>query len=138
MLADATIEPSRSGRGTGERSRRSNQPCSMSRARFTPVAATWTATLALRFKTQSGAPLMQASMFTAVLFTPAYAPQHLLTGVIEDIARINPVSKLVVAIRQCFVGDVTWATTWPALVVIAVLVSVCAGLALREIARTGA
>jgi hypothetical protein len=38
-LADATIDPSKSQRGIGATSIRSNQPCSMSRARFTPVAA---------------------------------------------------------------------------------------------------
>src|SRR3954452_23760113 len=101
------------------------------------VAATWTSTLALRFKTQSAAPLMQASMFMLVLFTPSYAPQPLLTGIVADIARLNPVSKVVEAIRQCFVGDVTWATTWPALVVIVALAIGFGALALRAMARTG-
>ena len=47
---------------------------------FTLVAACWGVTLALRFRTQSAAPLMQAGMFIAVLFTTSYAPQELLTG----------------------------------------------------------
>ena len=38
-LAESTIPASSAGRGAGEASRRSNQPCSMSRARLTPVAA---------------------------------------------------------------------------------------------------
>ena len=38
-LAEITSPASRTGRGAGETSSRSNQPCSMSRARFTPVAA---------------------------------------------------------------------------------------------------
>ena len=37
-------------------------------------------TLALRFKTQSAAPLMQAGMFILVLTTTAYAPLALLQG----------------------------------------------------------
>jgi ABC-2 type transport system permease protein len=106
-------------------------------AGFSAVAAAWTSGLALRFKTQSAAPLMQASMFMAVLFTPSYAPQHLLTGIVAVIARVNPVSKVVEAIRQCFVGDVTWATTWPALVVIAALAVGFGAVALRAMARTG-
>jgi ABC-2 type transport system permease protein len=107
-------------------------------AGFSMVAATWTSTLALRFKTQSAAPLMQASMFMLVLFTPSYAPQQLLTGIVHDIALVNPVSKVVEAIRQNFVGGVTWSTTWPALVVIAGLTVLFGLAALREMARTGA
>jgi ABC-2 type transport system permease protein len=105
---------------------------------FAAVAAAWTSALALRFRTQSAAPLMQASMFMLVLFTPSYAPQHLLNGFLQDVARWNPVSKVVVALRTCFVGDVTWATTWPALVVVAALALVFGALALRGIERTGA
>src|SRR3978361_1513392 len=37
--APATVEKRSAQRGAGETSSRSNQPCSMSRARFTPVAA---------------------------------------------------------------------------------------------------
>ena len=104
---------------------------------FAAVAATWTSALALRFKTQSAAPLMQASMFMLVLFTPSYAPQQLLSGFLQDVARWNPVSKVVEAMRTCFVGDVTWATTWPALAVLVGLAAAFGALALREIARTG-
>ena len=42
------------------------------------VAALWGTFLALRFRSQSAAPLMQAGMFIAVLFTTAYAPAALL------------------------------------------------------------
>jgi len=106
-------------------------------ASFAAVAASWTSTLALRFKTQSAAPLMQASMFMLVLFTPSYAPQHLLNGFLQDVARWNPVSKVVEGLRACFVGDLTWATTWPALVVVAGLLVAFGALALRGMARTG-
>jgi ABC-2 type transport system permease protein len=107
-------------------------------AAFAAVAAAWTSALALRFRTQSAAPLMQASMFMLVLFTPSYAPQHLLNGFLQDVARWNPVSKVVEGLRACFVGDLTWATTWPALAVIAGLLVGFGSLALRGIERTGA
>ena len=107
-------------------------------AAFAAVAATWTSGLALRFKTQSAAPLMQASMFMLVLFTPSYSPQPLLTGFLQDVARRNPVSKVVEAMRDCFVYGVTWAGTWPALVVIAGLSVAFGAFALRGLARTGA
>jgi ABC-type polysaccharide/polyol phosphate export permease len=105
---------------------------------FCAVAACWGCALALRFKTQSAAPLMQASMFMLVLFTPSYAPQEFLTGVIADIARWNPVSNVVEAIRECFIGDVSWAITWPALAALAGLMLAFGALALRGMARTGA
>ena len=47
---------------------------------FAAVAACYGVMLALQFKTQAAAPLMQAGVFMAVLFTTAYAPQELLTG----------------------------------------------------------
>jgi ABC-type multidrug transport system permease subunit len=104
---------------------------------FSFVAAGWGVAVALRFKTQSAAPLMQAGIFMLVLFTPSYAPQPLLTGVLADIASVNPVRHVVEGIRQVFVGDVTWAATWPALVVLAALVGLLAGLALWMLERSG-
>ena len=105
---------------------------------FAAVAASWTSALALYFKTQSAAPLMQASMFMLILFTPSYAPVDLMHGFIQDVARVNPVSKVVEGMRACFLGDLTWATTWPAIVVLAALIAGFSALALRAIARTGA
>ena len=104
---------------------------------FAAVAACWATALALRFKTQAAAPLMQATMFMAVLFTPAYAPQELLTGVIKVVAAVNPVSKVVEAVRDCFVTGVTWAGTWPALVVVAALLALFGAFALHQMSRTG-
>jgi ABC-2 type transport system permease protein len=102
------------------------------------VAALWGCALALRFRSQSAAPLMQAGMFVLVLMTTAYAPLELLQGWLQDIARINPLTQVVDAARQGFVGDpVTWAGTWPGLVALAGLVTVLGALALRGMDRTG-
>ena len=96
------------------------------------VAATWGASLALRFKTQSAAPLMQAGMFLAVLLTTAYAPLELLQGWLQDIARLNPVTQVVEAARQGFIGeDITWAGTWPGLLAVAGLAALFTFMALR-------
>ena len=86
---------------------------------FAAIAASWACTIALRFKTQSAAPLMQASVFVFVLFTSSYAPQKLLTGWLQGVAKVNPITKVLEAVRQGFVADVTWATTRPALLVLA-------------------
>jgi ABC-type multidrug transport system permease subunit len=99
------------------------------------AAALWGAAIALKFKTQSAAPLMQAGMFTLILTTTAYAPLELMTGWLQDVARINPVTQVVEAARQGFVGSVSWAETWPGLVAIAGLIAVLGFFALRGMRR---
>jgi ABC-2 type transport system permease protein len=99
------------------------------------VAACWGVMLALRYKSQSAAPLMQAGMLTLILTTTAYAPQELLTGWLHDVALYNPVTQVVDAARQGFVGAITWAGTWPAFVVLAGLISAFGALALRGMRR---
>jgi ABC-type multidrug transport system permease subunit len=101
------------------------------------VAACWGSFLALRFKSQSAAPLMQAGMMALILLTPAYAPLPLLQGWLQDVADANPVTEVVEAARQGFVGDVTWADTWPGLLAVAALLALLGALALRELRRTG-
>jgi ABC-2 type transport system permease protein len=57
--------------------------------------------------------------------------------VLADISQVNPVSHVVEATRQGFVGHVTWATTWPAVVVLAVMLAALSGLALWMLERSG-
>ena len=104
---------------------------------FGAVIACWSATLALRFRTQSAGPLMQAGGFMAVLFTTSYAPQDLLTGWLAEVARVNPVTQILEAVRQGFTGSVTWDGTWPGLLALAGLGLVLGLLALRGLYRTG-
>lgn len=104
---------------------------------FAAVAACYSTALALRFRTQAAAPLMQAGAFMAVLFTTSYAPLELLTGILHDIAAVNPVTHIVDAVRQGFIGDPTWSGTWPGLVALTGLATVFALLALRGLRRTG-
>jgi len=100
------------------------------------VAACWSSFLALRYKSQSAAPLMQAGMLAAILLTTAYAPLALMQGWLQDVAEVNPLTEVVEATRQGFVGSVTWADTWPGIVAIVGLLAVLALLALREMRRT--
>jgi ABC transporter DrrB family efflux protein len=101
------------------------------------MAACWGVTLALVFRTQSAAPLMQAGMFVLVLFTAAYAPLDLLSGWLHDVARINPVNHVLTAARQGFIGNVTWTDTWPAVVTLSALGLVFGSLAVRQLLREG-
>ena len=100
------------------------------------VAAAWGTTVALKFKTQSASPLMQAGMLLVILTTTAYAPLELLTGWLQEVARYNPVTQIVDAARQGFVGGVTWGETWPGLVALAGLTALLLALALRGMRRT--
>jgi ABC-type multidrug transport system permease subunit len=107
-------------------------------AAMATLAACWGSMLALRFKSQSAAPLMQAGMMAVILSTTAYAPLALLQGWLQDIARVNPVTQVVDAARQGFVGGVTWADTWPGLAALAAMLAALGALALREMRRTAA
>jgi ABC-type multidrug transport system permease subunit len=100
------------------------------------TAALWGAAVALKFKTQSAAPLMQAGMFTLILTTTAYAPLELLTGWLQTVAEYNPMTQVIEAARQGFVtGGITWSETWPGLLCLAGLIALFAWWALRGMNR---
>jgi ABC-2 type transport system permease protein len=80
---------------------------------------------------------MQAGMLGAVLLTTAYAPLALLQGWLQQVARLNPVTRVLEAARQGFLGSVDWAHTWPGLVALAGMLLVLGSLALREMGRMG-
>jgi ABC-2 type transport system permease protein len=100
------------------------------------VGGLWGATLALRFRTQAAAPLMQAVMLALILSTTAYAPQALLTGWLATVAEVNPATDVVEGVRQGFVGGVSWDGTWPAIVALAGFIVVLGWFALRGMRRT--
>jgi ABC-2 type transport system permease protein len=104
---------------------------------FAAIMACWGVTLALYFKTQSAAPLMQAGTFILVLFTAAYAPLDLLAGWLHDVAVINPVNHVLTAVRQGFIGHISWADTWPGLVTLVGLAAAFGSLAVSQLLRVG-
>jgi ABC-type multidrug transport system permease subunit len=110
--------------------------CYLMVAATAAIAACWGSALALRFKSQSAAPLMQAGMMALVLLTPAYAPLALLQPWLKTVAEVNPVTEVVDAARQGFVSGVSWAETWPGLLALAGLLVLLGAWALREMRRT--
>ncbi len=104
---------------------------------FAAAAACWAIILALRFKTQQAAPLMQVVVFASVLFSTAYAPERLLADWLRVIADFNPSRYILEGVRQGFVLDVRWAETWHAGLAAAGLILVLGGLALRSMRRVG-
>ncbi len=107
-------------------------------AAMAAVAACWGSALALRFKSQSAAPLMQAGMMALVLTTTAYAPLALLQPWMQSVAEVNPATEIIEAARQGFVGSVTWANTWPGVAALLGLLAILGAWALREMRRTAA
>ena len=99
--------------------------------------ACFSVTLALRFRSQQAAPLMQVASFVGVLFTTSYSPKPLLTDWLRTIADINPVTLVLEGIRQGFVAEVTWATTWPALLAVTGMIAVLGYFAARGLRRYG-
>jgi ABC-2 type transport system permease protein len=99
------------------------------------AAGAWAVGLALRFKTQQVAPLMQSGVFLSIFLSTAQMPIDLLTGWLHDVARFNPMTNVLALAREGFLGDVTWAGTWPGLVSIAGMVLVLMIFAARGMQR---
>ena len=100
------------------------------------AAALWGSAIALKFKSQSASPLMQAGMFTLILTTTAYAPLALLKGWLHTVAEYNPMTQVIEAARQGFVtGGVTWSDTWPGIACLIGLIAIFGWWALRGMNR---
>jgi ABC-2 type transport system permease protein len=102
---------------------------------FAAAIACFSVHLALHFRTQQAAPLMQAGGFMMVLFTTAYAPLELLSGWFQEVARYNPVRFILEGVRQMSVYGVEWGHTWKALVALAGVALVFGTLAMRGLSR---
>jgi ABC-2 type transport system permease protein len=83
------------------------------------AAGAWSVGLALRFKTQQIAPLMQTTVFLASFLSSAQMPLNLLDGWLHTVAVINPMTNVFALARQGFLGSVNWHDTWPGLVSLA-------------------
>ena len=102
---------------------------------FAIAASAWATALALRFKTMHVAPLMQMGVFTTIFLSTAQMPLHLLTGWLEDVARYNPVTKVLALARQGFLGEVTWAVTSEGLIALAGMIGVLTLFAARSMQK---
>jgi ABC-2 type transport system permease protein len=65
----------------------------------------WAAGVALRFRTMQAGPVMQMPVFLILFFAPVYVPLDLLTGWIETVATINPITYVLEAVRSMLAGD---------------------------------
>ena len=102
------------------------------------VGACWSVALALKFKTMQVAPLMQTGVFLIIFLSTAQMPIEFLTGWLHSVARVNPMTNVLRLARQGFLGDVTWAHTWPGLLALAGMIGVLGAFALRAMKRIDA
>ena len=99
------------------------------------AAGAWAVGLALKFKTQQAAPLMQSGLFLLFFLSTAQMPIELLTGWLHGIARFNPMTNVFLMARQGFLGDVTWRDTWPGLLALVGMIVVLVFFAVRQMRR---
>ena len=67
----------------------------------------WAAGVALRLRTMQAGPVMQMPVFLLLFFAPVYVPLALLQGWIHDVARINPITRVLEAGRGFLAGTPT-------------------------------
>lgn len=79
--------------------------------------------------------IVQLTSFVVLFPSTGQVPIAMLSGWMETVARYNPVTDILRMMRQGFLGDVTWADTWPGLVVLAVALPAFFGWARYELAR---
>lgn len=99
------------------------------------IAGEWAVGLALRARSQQAAPLMQMALFLAFFLSTAQMPLHLLTGWVHAVARFNPMTNVLELARQGFLGDITWASTWPGLLSLGGMALLLGVFAYRGITR---
>jgi ABC-2 type transport system permease protein len=68
------------------------------------AALCWAAGLAFRFRTIQVGPVMQLPVFLTLFFAPVYVPLDLLTGWIEVVAAVNPLTYVLESGRSLLSG----------------------------------
>jgi ABC transporter DrrB family efflux protein len=71
------------------------------------AAVLWAAGVALRLRTMQAGPVMQMPVFLLLFFAPVYVPLGLLQGWIHDVARVNPITRILEAGRGFLAGTPT-------------------------------
>ena len=90
-------------------------------------AGLWGLGVIYRFKTLRAGALVQVGIFVTQFLSVGQVPLEAMEGTwLYTVARLNPFTQVLDLARQGFLGDVTWAETWPGL---AAIVLSTAGLA---------
>lgn len=65
----------------------------------------WACGVAMRLRTIQAGPVMQMPVFLTLFFAPVYVPLDLLSGWIEGVATLNPLTYVLEAVRSLLAGD---------------------------------
>ena len=69
------------------------------------AAVAWAAGIALRFRSLQAGPLMQTPTFLILFMAPVYVPVDLLSGWVETVARLNPMTAVIEEGRDLVAGS---------------------------------
>jgi ABC-type multidrug transport system permease subunit len=84
------------------------------------VSGLWGLGVAYRTRTQRSGALTQVGIFMAMFLATGQVPLEVMDGWLRRVAGVNPVTEVLALARQGFLGDVTWADTWPGLLALVV------------------
>jgi ABC-2 type transport system permease protein len=102
------------------------------------AAVLWAAGVALRLRTMQAGPVMQMPVFLLLFFAPVYVPLALLQGWIHDVARVNPITRILESGRGFLAGTPTEVgLAFGLAVVLVVLFSLWALRGLRSAEQAG-
>ena len=65
----------------------------------------WACGIAMRFRSMQAGPVMQMPVFLVLFFAPVYVPLGLLNGWIETVAKVNPLTYVLEAVRSMLAGE---------------------------------
>jgi ABC-2 type transport system permease protein len=65
----------------------------------------WASGIAMRFRTIQAGPLIQMPVFIVLFFAPVYVPLSLLSGAMEAVATVNPLTYVLEAGRSLIAGE---------------------------------
>jgi ABC-2 type transport system permease protein len=99
------------------------------------VMAFWSCGLAMKFRSQDAAPLMQSSGFMLMQLSAVYAPIALLAPWLQHVARVNPFTYVLDAVREPYINTVTWHTIWPGIVALCGMLGASAWFAVWRIRK---
>ena len=99
------------------------------------LGALWALGVVYRLRSQRAIGLVQVGIFATLFNSIGQVPLDVMEGWLHGAARVNPATNVLRMARQGFIGDVTWASTWPGLVALAAVGAVLLAFAARGFSR---